>query len=115
MRALRVLKDADFGIAQWENIMQSAWEKLTGGQCNLNTPEVKHKPRTARQLKSNMQAQLNHVERKFDKIAALNAQGTQESRKEARRMSDSWTRRGSMDTKGFFNQAAARAAKRVTS
>ena len=93
--------------------MQSAWEKLTGGQCNLNTPEVKHKPRTARQLKSNMQAQLNHVERKFDKIAALNAQGTQESRKEARRMSDSWTRRGSTNTRGFYNQAAARAAKRA--
>ena len=93
--------------------MQSAWEKLTGGQCNLNTPEVKHKPLTARQVKNNMRAQLNHVERKFDKIAALDAQGTQESRKEARRMSDSWTRRGSMDTKGFFNQAAARAAKRV--
>ena len=93
--------------------MQSAWEIMTGGQCNLNTPEVKHKPRTARQLKGTMQAQLNHVVRKFDKIAALDAQGTQESRKEKRRMSDSWTRRGSTNTKGFFNQAAARAAKRV--
>ena len=95
------------------NIMQSTWEKLTGGQCNLITPEVKHKPRTARQLKDNIRAQLNHVERKFAKIAALNAQGTQESRKEKRRMSDSWTRRGGADTRGFFNQAAARAAKRV--
>ena len=93
--------------------MQSTWERMTGGQCNLNTPEVKRKPRTARQLKGNMQAQLNHVERKFDKIAALDAQGTQESRKEKRRMSDSWTRRGGTDTRGFFNQAAARAAKRV--
>ena len=96
-----------------ENIMQSAWEKLTGGQCNLNTPEVRRKPLTARQVKGSMQAQLNHVERKFDKLAALNAQGTQESRKEIRRMSDSWTRRGGTATKGFFNQAAARAAKRV--
>ena len=93
--------------------MQSAWEKLTGGQCNLNTPEVEHKPRTARQVKGNMQAQLNHVERKFAKIAALDAQGTQESRKEKRRMSDSWTRRGGADIRGFFNQAAARDAKRA--
>ena len=93
--------------------MQSAWEKLTGGHCNLSTPTVKHKPRTARQVKDNMRAQLNHVERKFDKIAALNAQGTQESRKEKLRMSDSWMKRGSTDTRGFFNQAAARAAKRA--
>ena len=93
--------------------MQSAWEKLTGGQCNLSTPEVKHKRMTARQVKDRMRAQLNHVERKFDKIAALNAQGTQESLKEKRRMSDSWIKRGSTDTKGFFNKAAARAAKRA--
>ena len=93
--------------------MRSAWEKLTGGQCNLNTPGVKRKPRTARQVKDNVRAQLNHVERKFDKIAALDAQGTQESRKEKRRMSDSWTRRGGADIKGFFNKAAARAAKRA--
>ena len=93
--------------------MRSAWEKLTGGQCNLSTPEVKRKPRTARQVKDNMRAQLNHVERKFDKIAALEAQGTQESRKEKRRMSDSWTKRVSTNTKGFFNRAAARATKRV--
>lgn len=94
--------------------MQSAWEKMTGGQCNNNTPEVKRKPLTARQVKDNMRAQLNHVERKFDKIAALDADGTQESRKEKRRMSDSWTKRVSANTKGFFNQAAARAAKRAT-
>ena len=93
--------------------MQSTWEKLTGGKCNLNTPEVKHKPLTARQVKDNMRAQLNHVERKFDKIAALDAQGTQESRKEKRRMSDTWTRRGGANTRGFYNQAAARAAKRA--
>ena len=93
--------------------MLSSWEKLTGGQCNLNTPEVKRKPLTARQVKGNMQAQLNHVERKFDKIAALDAQGTQESRKEKRRMSDSWTKRGGTDTRGFFNQATARAVKRA--
>ena len=93
--------------------MRSAWEKMTGGQCNNNLPEVKHKARTARQLKDKMLAQLNHVERKFNKLAALDAQGTQESRKEKRRMSDSWTRRGGADTRGFFNQAAARAAKRV--
>ena len=93
--------------------MHSVWERLTGGHCNLNTPEVKHKPRTARQVKDAMRAQLNHVERKFDKIAALDAQGTQESRKEKRRMSDSWTKRVSTNTKGFFNQAAARAAKRA--
>ena len=93
--------------------MQSTWERLTGGQCNLNTPEVKHKPRTARQVKDNMRAQLNHVERKFDKIAALDAQGTQESRKEKRRMSDSWTKRVSANTRGFYNQATARAVKRA--
>ena len=93
--------------------MQSAWEKMTGGHV-VALPEVKHKhkPLTARQMKDNMRAQLNHVERKFDKIAALDAQGTQESRKEKRRMSDSWTKRVSTNTKGFFNQAAARAAKR---
>ena len=108
-----MLKDADFGIAQWENIMQSAWERLTGGQCNLHTPAVKRKPQTARQLKDNMRARLDHVEWKFDKIAALDAQGTQESRKEKRRLSDSWTRRGSTNIKGFFNKAAARAAKRA--
>ena len=93
--------------------MQSTWEKMTGGKCNLNTPEVKRKPLTARQVKDNLRAQLNHVERKFDKIAALDAQGTQESRKEKRRMSDSWTKRGGADTRGFFDQAAARAAKRA--
>ena len=93
--------------------MQSAWEKLTGGQCHLNTPEVKRKPRTARQVKENMRAQLNHVERKFDKIAALDAQGTQESRKEKLRMSDSWIKRGGANTRGFYNQATARAAKRA--
>ena len=93
--------------------MRSAWEKLTGGQCNLSTPEVKRKPRTARQVKDNVRAQLNHVERKFDKIAALEAQGTQESRKEKLRMSDSWIKRGSANTRGFFNKAAARAAKRA--
>ena len=93
--------------------MLSTWEKLTGGQCNMSTPEVKRKPRTARQVKDNARAQLNHVERKFDKIAALDAQGTQESRKEKLRMSDSWTKRGSTNTRGFFNQAAARAVKRA--
>lgn len=93
--------------------MQSAWEKMTGGQCNNNAPEVKRKSMTARQLKDNMRAQLNNIERKFDRIAALDAQGTQESRKEKRRMSDSWTKRVSTNTKGFFNRAAARAAKRA--
>ena len=93
--------------------MLSTWEKLTGGQCNLNTPEVKHKPRTARQVKDNVRAQLNHVERKFNKIAALEAQDTQESRKEKLRMSDSWIKRGGANTRGFFNKAAARAAKRA--
>ena len=93
--------------------MRSAWEKLTGGQCNLKAPEVKRKPRTARQVKDNVRAQLNHVERKFNKIAALEAQGTQESRKEKLRMSDSWIKRGGANTRGFFNKAAARAAKRA--
>lgn len=96
-----------------ENIMQSAWEKLTDGQCNNNLPEVKRKPLTARKVKDKMRAQLNHIEWKFDKIAALNAQDTQESRKEKRRMSDSWTKRGSTNTRGSYNQAAARAAKRA--
>ena len=93
--------------------MQSAWEKLTGGLCNLNTPEVKRRPLTARQVKDKMRAQLKHVERKFNKIAALDAQGTPESRKEKRRMSDSWTKRGGADTRGFYNQATARAVKRA--
>ena len=93
--------------------MRSAWEKLTGGQCDLSTPEVKRKPKTARQVKDNVRAQLNHVERKFNKIAALEAQGTQESRKEKLRMSDSWVKRGGANTRGFFNKAAARAAKRA--
>ena len=93
--------------------MQSAWEKLTGGLCNLNTPEVKRRPLTARQVKDKMRAQLKHVERKFAKIAALDAQGTPESRKEKRRMSDSWTKRGGADTRGFYNQATARAVKRA--
>lgn len=93
--------------------MQSAWEKLTGGQCNNNMPEVRRKPLTARQVKDRMRAQLNHVERKFDKLAALDAQGTPESRKEKRRMSDSWTKRGGTNIKGFYNQATARAVKRA--
>lgn len=92
--------------------MQSAWEKMTGGQCNNNLPEVKRKPLTARQVKDNMREQLNNVERKFDRIAALDALGTQESRKEKRRMSDSWTHRVSTNTRGFFNRATARAVKR---
>ena len=92
--------------------MQSAWEIMTGGQCN-NMPEVKRKPRTARQLKDAMRAQLNHVERKFNKLAALEAVDTPESRKEKRRLSNSWIKRGGADTRGFYNQAAARAAKRV--
>ena len=88
--------------------MQSAWEKLTGGQCNLNTPEVKHKPLTARQVKDNMRAQLNHVERKFDKLAALNGlieQGgeyAKDGHKERRRMSESWMKRTSRNVEGFF-------------
>lgn len=93
--------------------MQSAWEKMTGGQCNNTTPEVKRKSTTARQLKDNMRAKLNYVEQKFDRIAALDALGTKESRKEKRRMSDSWTKRVSGSTKGFFDKAAARATKRV--
>jgi hypothetical protein len=93
--------------------MQSAWEKMTAGQCNNSTPEVKRKSMTARQLKDNYARMLNNVERKFDRIAALDAQGTQESRKEYRRMSDSWTKRVSTNTKGFFDRAAARAAKRA--
>ena len=92
--------------------MQSAWEKMTGGQCNNAAPEVKRKAPTARQIKDQMRAQLDHVERKFDKIAALDATGTMESRKEKRKLSDSWTKRVNTNTKGFFNQAAARAAKR---
>ena len=92
--------------------MQSAWEKMTGGQCNNNTPEVKRKPKTARQVKGAMRARLNHVECKFAKIAALDALDTPESRKEKRRMSDSWTKRGGADTRGFFNRATARAVKR---
>ena len=90
--------------------MQSTWERLTGGQCNMNTPEVKRKPLTARQVKDNMRAQLNHVERKFDKIAALDAQGTQESRKEKRRMSDSWMKRTSRNVAGFYKPQHAKAA-----
>ena len=93
--------------------MQSTWEKLTGGQCNLSTPEVKRKPLTARQVKDTVRAQLKRIERKFDKIAALDAQGTPESRKEKRRMSDSWIKRGGADTRGFYNQATARAVKRA--
>ena len=54
------------------------------------------------------------AEHKFAKIAALEALGTQESRKEKLRMSDSWMKRVSADTRGFFNKAAARAAKRAT-
>ena len=93
--------------------MQSTWEKLTGGQCNLSTPEVKRKPLTARQVKDTVRAQLKRIEWKFDKIAALDAQGTPESRKEKRRMSDSWTKRGGADTRGFYNKATARAVKRA--
>ena len=93
--------------------MQSTWEKLTGGQCNISTPEVKRKPLTARQLKDTVRAQLKRIERKFDKIAALDALGTPESRKEKRRLSDSWTKRGGADTRGFYNQATARAVKRA--
>ena len=91
--------------------MQSVWERLTNGQCNNSKPEVRRKPRTARQVKDAVRAKLNYVERKFDKIAALDALGTPESREEKRRMSDSWTRRGHADTRSFFNQATARAVK----
>ena len=56
---------------------------------------------------------------KFAKLAALNGmieQGGEyatDGHKEKRRMSNSWTKRGGADTRGFFNQAAARAAKRA--
>lgn len=59
------------------------------------------------------------AEYKFAKLAALNdliEQGgeyVKDLHKEKRRMSDSWTKRGGADIRGFFNQAAARAAKRA--
>lgn len=74
--------------------MQSTWEIMTAGQCNnVSTPEVK-RPKTARQVKDAWRAHLKRVEKKFDKIACLDALDTPESRKEKRRMSDSWSRRG---------------------
>ena len=56
---------------------------------------------------------------KFAKLAALNGmieQGgeyAKDGHKEKRRMSESWMKRGGANTLGFYNKAAARAAKRA--
>lgn len=91
---------------------QSAWEILTSGQCNNSTPAVKRRPETARALKERERQRVHTLERKFDKLAALDAVGTPESRKEKRKMSDQWTKRASRNTGQLFDRAAARAAKR---
>lgn len=92
---------------------QSAWEILTGGQCNNALPlEQKKRKSTARVLKDLERARVHTLERKFDKLAALDAVGTPEARKEKRKMSDQWTKRASRNTGQLFDRAAARAAKR---
>lgn len=90
--------------------MQSAWEKLTQGMCNAGLIDNTAKPaQTARQLKDSMKGAKHRSRAVFDKADALfEAKAT----KERRRMSDKWFNRGGTNTKGFFDQKAARAAKR---
>lgn len=91
---------------------QSAWEILTGGQCNNSTPARKRRPETARAMKERERQRVHTLERKFDKLAALDAVGTPEARKEKRKMSDQWTKREQRNPGQLYNRAAARAAKR---
>lgn len=83
------------------------WEKLTRGQCNNDTPEVKVKSLTARQIKdaAMREQHIARAERKFEKASHL--QG-----KALRKLSDSWTKRDATNTKGFFDQKKARDVKR---
>lgn len=94
--------------------MQSAWERITDGRCNNNEPlTVRRKAVTARQLKDRVRAQAEAIERKFDKLAALDKMATPEARKAKRAMSDRWDKRHGTSVTGFYNAKAARAAKRA--
>lgn len=83
--------------------MQSAWEKLTGGQCNNDHPvNVKKKGLTARQEKERFKAQAGTVCAKMARVKALDAIGTNESRKASKSMSNSWDKRVGKNVTGFW-------------
>lgn len=68
--------------------------------------------------KSIMKGATRRAVQKFAKIKALDdaieigGHIGMAARKEKRKMADSWTKRTSTNVRGFFDQAAARAAKR---
>lgn len=81
---------------------QSAWEVLTGGQCNNDLVPVKKKAKTAREVKLAVKLQSKRVASKMARITALDAIGTNESRKALKTLSDSWDKRCGTNTKGFW-------------
>lgn len=83
--------------------MQSAWEKLTGGQCNNDHPvNVKKKGLTTRQEKERFKAQAGTVCAKMAKVKALDAIGNNESRKTSKALSNSWDKRVGNNVTGFW-------------
>lgn len=80
----------------------SAWEILTGGQCNNDLMPVKKKAKTAREIKNAVKLQSKRVVSKMSRIAALDALGTNESRKALKTLSDSWDKRVGTNTTGFW-------------
>lgn len=101
-----------YGILTVEIDMQSAWQKLTGGMCDAALADKPKAKQTARQLKDSMRGAVERAERKFDKLAALDAECTPESRKAKRKLSDNWTKREARNVSGFYDAKAVRALKR---
>jgi hypothetical protein len=93
---------------------KSVWERITAGQCNNNESlYVRRKVETARQFKDRVRAQAAAIEKKFDKLAALDKMATPEALKVKRAMSDRWDKRRSNNVAGFYNAKTARALKRA--
>lgn len=98
MAPLTVRTKMQHRIAYKVNIMQSAWEKLTGGLCNAGLTEkpAKFKPKkkpTARQMKDQGMFKAARAEAKFDKLDALNNIKGPEAKKAKRQMADRWDKR----------------------
>ena len=90
----------------------SAWERLTDGLCNADLPDTARPSLTARQIKDASRMQQKKARLKFDKAAALAAENTVESRREWRKMSETWFNRGTGTLRGFYNPKVARKIKR---
>ena len=91
---------------------QSTWERLTGGMCNADLPDTARPALTARQIKDDARKQQKRARLKFQKAAALTTENTVESRREWRKMSETWYNRGGGTVRGFYNPKTAWQIKR---